>query len=54
MGQDEEQVLAAGEIRQELRERRKRKKRQKMPQHGKSLPRVYKDAIIKRLRKKGG
>ena len=43
-----------GETRHERRERRKRKKQQKMPQHGKSLFRVYKDAIIKRLRKKGG
>ncbi|MBE0415343.1 MAG: hypothetical protein IBX36_02215 [Dehalococcoidia bacterium] len=40
------------ETRQERRERRQRKKREKMPQHGKSLARVYRDAILKRLRGK--
>jgi|GEM_PF-559315 len=38
------------ETRQERRERRLRKKRQKMPQHGRSLARVYKDAVLKRLK----
>ena len=38
--------------RQERREKRQRKKREKMPQHGKSLARVYKDAVLKRLRGK--
>ena len=38
--------------RQERREERLRKKREKMPQHGKSLARVYRDAILKRLRGK--
>ena len=52
MRQDEEQGLAGDETRQERREQRKRKKREKMPQHGKSLPRVYKDAVLKQLRKK--
>ena len=36
--------------RQERREERLRKKREKMPQHGKSLARIYRDAILKRLR----
>jgi len=39
------------ETRQERRERRKRKKRERMPQHGKSLARVYKDAVLKRLKR---
>jgi hypothetical protein len=50
--QDEGQGLAGDETRQERREKRKRKKREKMPQHGKSLPRVYRNAVLKRLKKK--
>jgi len=38
--------------RQERREERQRKKREKMPHHGKSLARVYRDAVLKRLRGK--
>jgi len=38
--------------RQERRENRKRKKRERIPQHGKSLARVYKDAVLKRLKGK--
>lgn len=38
------------ETRQERREKRKQKKREKMLQHGRSLVRVYKDAILKRIR----
>jgi len=38
--------------RQERREERRRKKRERIPQHGKSLARVYRDAILKRLRGK--
>jgi hypothetical protein len=38
------------ETRQERRERRLRKRREKIPQHGRSLARVYKDAILKRLK----
>lgn len=38
--------------RQERRENRQQKKRERMPQHGKSLARVYKDAVLKRLRGK--
>ena len=41
-----------GETKQERRERRLQKKRQRIPQHGKSLARVYRDAVLKRLRKK--
>ena len=38
--------------RQERREDRLQKKREKMPKHGKSLARVYRDAVLKRLRGK--
>ena len=38
--------------RQERREERQRKKRERMPKHGKSLARVYRDAVLKRLRGK--
>jgi len=41
-----------GETKQERRERRLRKKRERIPQHGKSLARVYRDAVLKRLHKK--
>jgi hypothetical protein len=40
------------ETRQERREKRLRKKRERMPKHGKSLARVYRDAILKQLRGK--
>ncbi len=40
------------ETKQERRERRLQKKRNRIPQHGKSLARVYRDAVLKRLRKK--
>jgi len=36
--------------RQERRERKLRKKRERVPKHGRSLVRIYKDAILKRLR----
>jgi hypothetical protein len=38
------------ETRQERREERLRRKREKMPQHGRGLGRVYKEAILKRIR----
>jgi len=38
------------ETRQERRERRRAKEKSKMLQHGKSLARIYKDAISKRAR----
>jgi len=37
---------------QERREEKLRKKREQMKKHGKSLARVYMDAILKRLRGK--
>jgi hypothetical protein len=43
--------VAPEETRQERREERKRKRRDKMVQHGRSLVRVYKDAIIKRTKR---
>ncbi|MBI4284830.1 MAG: hypothetical protein HY670_02885 [Chloroflexi bacterium] len=36
------------ETRQERREKKLRKKRAKMPQHGKSLARIYRNAVTKR------
>ena len=36
--------------RQERREKRQRKKQKKMLQHGRSLAKVYKDAIMKRIK----
>ena len=41
------------ETRQERREKKLKKKQEQMPQHGKSLARIYMDAILKRLRGKG-
>jgi hypothetical protein len=35
--------------RQERREQRLEKKKEKIPQHGRSLVRVYKEAILKRI-----
>jgi len=46
-------INSVKETRQERRERRLRKKRKKMPQHGRSLTRVYKDAVLKRLKSPG-
>ncbi len=41
------------ETKQERRERKLRKKRERIAKHGKNLAKVYMDAIMKRLRKKG-
>jgi hypothetical protein len=38
------------ETKQERRERRRAKEKARIPQHGKSLARVYKDAVSKRAR----
>jgi hypothetical protein len=38
------------ETKQARRERRRAKEKAKMPQHGKSLARVYKDAVSKRAK----
>jgi hypothetical protein len=45
-----EQNQLAEETKQERRERRRAKKKAKIPQHGKSLARVYKDAVSKRAK----
>jgi hypothetical protein len=37
------------ETRQEQREKRLEKKKEKMPQHGKRIARVYKEAIAKKI-----
>ena len=37
--------------RQERREKKLKKKRERMPQHGKNLARVYLDAVMKRLKR---
>jgi hypothetical protein len=44
------QNQSAEETKQERRERRRVKEKSKMPQHGKSLARVYKDAVSKRTK----
>ena len=41
------------ETRQERREKKLKKKQERMPQHGRSLARIYMDAILKRLKGKG-
>jgi len=38
--------------RQERRERKLKKKRERIPKHGRSLARIYMDAILKRLRRR--
>jgi len=40
----------AKETKQESRERRRAKKKAKIPQHGKSLARVYKNAVSRRAK----
>jgi len=45
-----DQNQLAEETKQERRERRRAKEKAKMPQHGKSLTRVYKDAVSKRAK----
>ena len=41
------------ETRQERREKKLKKKQERMSQHGRSLARIYMDAILKRLKRKG-
>ncbi|MGB6872863.1 MAG: hypothetical protein WBE46_01740 [Dehalococcoidia bacterium] len=43
-----DQNQPARETKQVRRERRRAKEKSQMPQHGKSLARVYKDAVSKR------
>jgi hypothetical protein len=45
-----DQNQLAGETKQARREKRRAKKKAKMPQHGRSLARVYKDAVSKRAK----
>jgi len=39
------------ETKPERREKKLRKKRKRMPQHGKNLAKIYRDAILKRLKR---
>ncbi len=43
--------MEQGETKQERREKKQQKKREKILQHGRSLVRVYKDAVLKRAKK---
>ena len=45
-----DQNQLAKETKQERRERRRAKEKAKIPQHGKSLAKVYKDAVSKRTK----
>jgi len=47
-----EQNQLGGETKQARREKRRAKKKAKIPQHGKSLATVYKDALSKRAKPK--
>ena len=40
------------ETRQERREKKLKKKRGRIPQHGKGLASIYRDAVLKRLKGK--
>ena len=39
------------DTRQERREKKLKRKRERMAQHGRNLAQVYKDAILKRIKK---
>ena len=39
------------ETRQERRDKKLKKKRERLPQHGRNLAQVYKDAILKRIKR---
>jgi hypothetical protein len=41
------------ETKQERREKKLQRKRERMAKHGKNIAKVYMDAIMKRLRRKG-
>jgi len=43
--------LEEEDTRQERREKKLKKKRERLPQHGRNLAQVYKDAILKRLKR---
>ena len=42
------------ETRQERRQKRLEKKRERIPKHGKNMVKIYRDAILKRLRRNKG
>ena len=41
------------ETKQERREKKLKRKQERIPKHGKNLARVYMDAVLKRLRRRG-
>jgi hypothetical protein len=41
------------ETRQERREKKLRKKRERVSKHGKNLAKIYLDAVMKRLKRRG-
>ena len=41
------------ETKQERREKKLKKKRERVPKHGKGLARIYVEAILKRLKRRG-
>ncbi len=41
------------ETRQERREKKLKKKQERIQQHGKNLARIYMDAVMKRLKRRG-
>ena len=43
--------METGETKQERREKKQQKRREKILQHGRSLVRVYKDAVLKRAKR---
>jgi hypothetical protein len=45
--------LETEETKQERREKKKQKRREKILQHGRSLVRIYKDAVLKRAKQLG-
>ncbi len=46
--------LVDEETRQERREKKLKKKRERIPKHGKNLVKIYRDAILKRLKRRRG
>ena len=43
-------MVTVEETKQERRQRRRKKEKNKIPQHGKGLARIYKDAVSKRAK----
>ncbi len=50
----EEEPNAARDERAERREQRRQAKRERLPKHGARTAELYRNAILKRLRKKAG